>query len=293
MALHWTYREVEEGSELEQGDILVPSPELRDVFEEVHPHFLNQKYVGFLVTTQTCDMVRRNKVPKTPYINLAAIRPLSQVCQKIFAHFVKPLDDGIFPLSAKPTIQRKLETLFNQNEQSLGLFFLQKGADLGIGEPSVAFLRVAVALRSAHYQTLVDCRKGRLRADFQAKLGWLCGNLFDRPATPDWTDNEGSDKTLSELVSHFMTDGDIAPKWCDDAVAREAKAKGYPLANLTDDQRKELTPKPSLDVAVEVVGMEAKKLNIDDAIIEKLKNRLRNNGPFRKLHPPTQRIPMG
>ena len=54
MAVHWTYRDVGNPEmDLEQGDILFPSDELVSLFREVHPHFTQDKYLGFMVASQT------------------------------------------------------------------------------------------------------------------------------------------------------------------------------------------------------------------------------------------------
>lgn len=281
--LHWTYREIKKESNLEQGDILVPSPELKALLEVVHPHFAKPKYVGFLITTQTCDLVRRGDgEPKTPYINLAVIRPLAQVSEKLFAKVASPLAPGIYPKQAKGAVEENLKKLFNQNEQSLGLFFLQTDIDSGIGEPSVAFLRVGVAVRATHYDTLIKCREGGLRADFQAKLGWMCGNLFDRPSTPDWGENDGGKKGLKELISTWVAAGDLGIIWMDKEIAARAAERGWELASLTKEQLKQITPKPPLEQALEAMSEIARKLGVEEAVITQLKGRLRNRDEFIK-----------
>jgi len=51
--LHWTYAEILEGSDLQQGDVLQPTDELRGLFGEVHKHFCDPKYLAF----NRCDPV--------------------------------------------------------------------------------------------------------------------------------------------------------------------------------------------------------------------------------------------
>jgi hypothetical protein len=101
MQPHWTYDDFEPATELEQGDILQPTGELRKIFADVHPHFRQEKYLGFLVATQSCDLVRHGEFPKASYINLAAIRSLSQVINKILAEVVTPAAAGVFPTGGK------------------------------------------------------------------------------------------------------------------------------------------------------------------------------------------------
>src|SRR5688500_6799937 len=93
---HWTYESFDPSMELEQGDILQPTDALKQIFSDVHPHFRHDKYLGFLVATQSCDLVRRQTTPKASYVNLAAIRPLSQVIRKVLAHASDPVGDGAF-----------------------------------------------------------------------------------------------------------------------------------------------------------------------------------------------------
>lgn len=223
MPTHWTYAEFKPESDLEQGDILRPTGELRDIFKAVHPHFTDEKYLGFLIATQTCDLVRRKGgAPKAGYISLCAIRPLSQVLTKLIAQVAKPAAAGIFPKSGKEEAKRFLERLFNQNEQATGLFFLHEDADSGIGEPAVAMLRVTVTFKSDHYETLTTSRVGRLTPQYQAKLGWLVGNLYNRPASPDWADFNGGKAKLETMISDYTS---LGITWIDDVLVAAAKEK--------------------------------------------------------------------
>ncbi len=290
MPAHWTYRACDASSDLEQGDILRPSPGLLRLFQEVHPHFTADKYLGFLVTTQSCDLVRRKGgQPKAQYLNLASIRPLSQVLRKIVSHVAEPVAPGWYLKSKKVDARQLFERLFNQNEQQVGLFFLFNDADVGIGEDAVAMLRVSVAVRSEHYQLLVDSRSGRLDPEFQAKLGWLIGNLYNRPATPDWSDRPTGKERFERLVRQYVESADSAGSdlgitWIDDVLIQEANASDLDLSTATLSQLETLRPKPTLDRALEEIQAELAKVAPDfpPDQIEKLKNRLKNSARFRK-----------
>lgn len=52
--MHWTYDTYAEESDLRQGDILEPTETLLALFDDVHPHFTDEKYRGFLILSQTC-----------------------------------------------------------------------------------------------------------------------------------------------------------------------------------------------------------------------------------------------
>ncbi len=280
---HWTYTEDKPSSEveIEQGDILQPTDALKAILADVHPHFLSDKYLGFIVTTQSCDLVRRSARLKASYINLAVIRPLSQVIGKLLSYAATPVAPGAFRRSDKGTARRLLGRLLNQNEQAMGLFFLCQDADVGIGEHAVAFLRVSVALRADHYDALRDARTGRLEPEFRAKLGWLVGNLYVRPATRDWTDFDGGKKRSDQLVTDCLD----AVRWIDDEIVKVARVKDVPLDGVSDEVLESLKPPSKLERALHEVTAELARIAPDFPQAErvKLSNRLSSNGKFTKL----------
>lgn len=281
MATHWTYAPFDHFDEIEQGDILRPTEGLKGVFAEVHPHFNNEKYLGFMIATQSCDLVRRNGSSKASYISLAVIRPLAQVIRKVLSHVITPVGEGVFKNGDKREAKRLVSRLLNQNEQGLGLFFLYPDADAGIGEAAVAFLRVTVALRADHYEALREARCGRLTPEFRAKLGWLIGNLYVRPATEDWQDREGGKKQFDGLIRDYLTDA----RWLDDDVVAQARDAGVDISQATPELLKELRPPSKLERALGVIRSEVSRVapSLSSSDLDKVVNLLRNNGKFTKL----------
>jgi hypothetical protein len=278
---HWTYDSFDPAAELEQGDILQPTDALKRIFSEVHPHFSHDKYLGFLVATQSCDLVRRRAEPKASYVNLAAIRPLSQVIAKILGYVADPVAPRAFRASRKRDARQMLQRLLNQNEQAMGLFFLHTDEAAGIAEAAVAFLRVTVALRSDHYETLREARVGRLTSEFRAKLGWLIGNLYVRPATKDWDDVEGGKKAVDALISQYINE----VRWIDDEIVERAREQGVDLEHASDDRLKSLRPPSLMERALEEARAELTRVapTIPQDVLAKFQNRLRNSGRFKKL----------
>ncbi len=283
--MHWTYTaEWNVEDDLQQGDFLVPTAELSDIFKEVHPHFGADKYLGFSVATQSCDLVRRKKRgPKAKYISIAVVRSLKEVSASLLEQVARPVIPGVFPSSAKLEARQLLVRLFNQNEQSFGLFYLHPDGDISLGESAVVFLRVTVSLRAQHYNALVKARRGRLNAAFQAKLGWLLGNLYSRTATPDWSDHPGCGKQCEELVKKYLTEQipGAGPTWIDDMLVRAGRSAGVVFENRDrNDLIKELDlhrPKPRLERIVDAVLAEVARVVEPDAGVEKqLRNRLLN-----------------
>jgi hypothetical protein len=264
--VHWTYSERKPDSDLEQGDFLVPSDKLRGVLNNVHPHFCANKYLGFAVTTQSCDLVRRGeKPPRARYINIATVRSLQEVTPRLLESVSRPVARGIFRKSERGAARDFLHRLFNQNEQALGLFYLHPDADIGLGDPSVVFLRVVIALRAEHYDTLVEARKGGLAPEFQAKFGWLVGNLYSRAATPDWADQQGGNAELNQLIkSHLMEHiPGCGPIWVEDELITAGQEAGVVLQDCNPSEvvqkLEPYRPSPPIERLAKEVSEEAKK----------------------------------
>lgn len=282
MPCHWTYEALAHDTDLEQGDILQPTAALRALLKEIHPHFGDDKYLAYIITTQSCDLVRRRDAPKAAYISIATVRPLSQVIPKIVAHVARPVRPGLFRSSKKGDARRLLERILNQNEQAIGLFFLYPDVDnAGIAEPAVAFLRVSIALRAEHYDVLRSARVGKLAPEFRAKLGWLTGNLYVRPATPDWGDTEEGKGRFEGIIRQCLEE----TRWVEDEIADAAEAKGVDIGTASAADLESLRPPSRLDHAVSEVEMELRLVApaFPSELIGKLRNRLRNNGKFTQL----------
>lgn len=270
--VHYTYKSFSPEDDLCQGDILELTESIRSVLESVHPHFLETKYTGFLVLTQTCDLVRHgNAQCKSRYINLAVIRPLEDVlwnfldktCQK-----VQIADEGIkgfYLLESKSKAHELLRRVVNQNEQALGVYYLHHDGTIGIVDPSVALLQVSIALRARqHYNTLVEARRGRLTDQFRDKLGWLIGNLFSRVATDDLPVDKQNE--IFRKFLDYKEDRDYTPCWipCENvelADKRDFNIHGLSRKEIADylkqtkpEQPKEIAIKQALQVVQNVVG---------------------------------------
>lgn len=287
--MHWTYAEFSPDSDLEQGDILACTPDIRAILETVHPHFSAPKYLGFTVATQSCDLVRRPAF-KARYITIATIRSLREVLPQLLQVVTRPIARGIFRSSDWTEAQRFLARLFDQNEQAQGLFYLHPDGAVQLGEPSVSFLRVTVTLRAEHYQALVAARTGRLSSDFRGKYGWLLGNLYSRAAAPDWADHPEGQAEVDKLAKRFLARGDgSGPLWIPDGLVDAGTSAGVSIENRSDDElMAELAQhqdKPPLErLAAQVIKQAQKVFSEEDAgKLQKLQNRLLNDGILKKL----------
>lgn len=290
--MHWTYAARPEQSDLEQGDFLFPDDGLRSLLDEEHPRFNSEKIIGFVVSTQSCDLVRRNgKPPKAGHINILAVRSLKESLPNLIESCCRQVGRGIFLRSDRGRAKDLLTRIFNQNEQALGLFYFHPDADLGIGDHSVAYLRIAVALDAKHYDALLQARRGGLDPAFQAKFGWLVGNLYSRAATPDWSDRDGGGGQLKDLVETHLQEqiAGLGPHWIDDELVDVGKKQGVIFDNRSfgelSNELEACRPPPPIDKLIAEIEGEVRKVvpGIDDTSLGKLSNRVRNNGRIKKL----------
>ena len=292
-SLHWTYKAFELNDDLEQGDIIQPTEEVRAVFEIAHKHFLDPKYTAFIILTQSCDIARHQGEPcKSRYINLAVIRPLEDVlisfldteCDrvKINGSYI----EGIYIEDSQYRGDQLLKRILNQNEHGLGLFYLHPDAEVGIAVPSVALLQVSIALRKEHYKILLKARSGRLAAEFQSRLGWIIGNLYSRVATQGWEREPEKRKAVIESVLSTGEQNDIGPFWIprasvDAAKGKDLKFKDMKLSDIVAEIQRH-KPKPPMEIATErilTIIQEVAPATAPNAF-DMMRNRLKNDQAF-------------
>jgi hypothetical protein len=121
--------------------------------------------------------------------------------------------------SSKSKVHEFLARLINNNESNY--FYLESNGDLL--SDSVAFLRLSIALRaSLHYNTCLDAKILQLTDMFQAKLGWLVGQLYSRVGPED---RETS--ALQKKIGYVLEDVAI---WVDNQKLRLLEAELDPLS---------------------------------------------------------------
>ncbi len=275
MAGHWTYVDnVNSDDDLRQGDILLPTDALRHLFAEVHPYFDDEKYLGFLVVTQTCDLVRDRCAQ---YISVAAVRQLSAVVPGLLDTVCHPLGhSGVYNEKDRSRANDFLQRLFNQNEQRLGLFFLCADAEAGIGSDAVAFLRVSVSFQQQHYDTLRAARSGRLTEPFANKLGWLVGNLYARVGTDDWPAAD-----LKRMVKAYLTGG---PTWVPDKLLKQLKKQGIEPGQCSKNDlvSRANTKMPShRDDGIRQIMTLLREAGIEDAALRRIETMLKSDDALR------------
>ena len=220
--MHFTYKDSIAEEDLAQGDLLARSAGLEAVIREYHPYYLKSDYSHFLVLTQSCDLAKRGSgQPKAAYISLAAVRPLSLVldreAEKYRSNEILRLA-SVVERGKKDALKEFVRRLLNNNNTEF--FYMHAEPQIGL-ERSCAFLRLAISIRCAeHYNVCHDARLVGLEKEFQAKLGWLVGNLYSRVGTDDWASTHYSPEKWSETIDEIVDGGYL---FVEDAKVKQAK----------------------------------------------------------------------
>ena len=242
--MHFTYEASLCQTELMQGDVLARTPEIESLLKSIHPHFFNNaKNSFFIVLTQSCGLVpSTDGTCKAPYITIAPVRALNFVIESQLEQLGSAAVNAELPvLSAKSKTKASefLQRLFNNNEQ--GYLFLES-TGTSLPTDCVAFLNLSIAIKAnLHYKSCLDAKVLQLTDTFQAKLGWLVGQMYSRVGTLDWdkaklnTKISGAlnkdaaiwvdDDNLKALESgHYFLDSDPAIKKSRTDIAKAIKA---------------------------------------------------------------------
>jgi hypothetical protein len=280
------------GNNLKQGDILNKTSGIEEILRDAHPHYLREDYTHFLVLTQTCDLVRRDgkNSCKTRYITLAAVRPLALVLKREIRGYQDELTGAanVCSMSHRTKLMQFLERLLNNNEPEY--FYLHEDAALGFPESSCAFLRLSIGLRTSdHYKVCLDARVASLMKSFQAKLGWLIGNMYSRVGTEDWVPEHDTSKDFQKRIAYLL---DSTCPWVDDEKLKVAKrtASAELLTKPLEEIRAHITNAevtPKRDRVINSVLQVLREFNVvnDDALEKQIRTRLTNHPEIASVLP--------
>jgi hypothetical protein len=239
MPSHYVYRDPKK-TILNQGDILRKSEELVAHLTVYHPYYANHlDYKYFMVITQGCDLVRRDGATcASPYITLAAVRPIEEVLRREASKYQNSWqrNAGVIGLKAKDKLTMFVESLIDNNKDDY--FYLKSDAEAGIHQNCCAFLQLAVTLKAEHYDMCLDAKICELDETFQAKLGSLIGHLYSRVGTAEWNEHY-PDLTANQAALAILDHSFVAfeDKQIEEGVAelkRDKKFKGMKPDQIKD-----------------------------------------------------------
>ncbi|OXU14594.1 hypothetical protein [Sedimentisphaera salicampi] len=287
-SLHWTYEYNQDDTDLFQGDILVPDENLISILSNVHSCFADTKYIGFMVLTQSCDLVRRKGKCKSKYINICVIRSLYEVLESLLDRFCKKIGERVYTKESKNEARQLIRRILNQNEERIGLFYLYPDPEIKISEHAVAFLRVNVALKADHYDLLLSSRTISLNSEFRSRLGWLIGHIYSRVATVDWIEKDQS-KRMGEIVEDLLKKNQL--NWKPEAVADKIEKElslnlsdknTEEILNIIKDNEPEKFSNEIAKIAKQTI-QEIAPEELSEDKLQKIENSIKNNSSISKL----------
>ena len=275
--MHFTYAAPE--GDLQQGDVLRISPDLKKVLGNVYPSYTNYRgYLFLMVLTQSCDLVRYggNRC-KARYITLGAVRSLeTATTRELQKYQFSSLERGANLCSFKKRHWLKdfIFKLLNNNLPQY--FYLAEDDEIGLGRPCAAFPQLAIPIKAEHYGLCLKARIAQLKQIFQAKLGWLVGNMYSRVGTPDWVPAEKTEDEFDALVEEI-----VEPMcfWVDDPTIRflrkELKQRRKVRGRDYDFSKKEISEL----IDAYAAEQESRKKEVIDVILKQVEETIPTVGP--------------
>jgi hypothetical protein len=204
--MHFTYDHPETTC-LRQGDVLRRTEGVDSILAQVHPHYHQNAANRFLIVlTQSCDLERRaGQSCKARYITIAAVRLASLAIEREIDNHRTALEARarVAKQSHRFQVERFVEHLLNNNEPAY--FYLHEDITAGLDEPQCAFLRLSIPIKARlHYETCLAAKLLQLKPEFQAKLGWLVGDMYSRIGTADWVPTVESEADFKARVTKIV-----------------------------------------------------------------------------------------
>jgi hypothetical protein len=277
---------------LQQGDLLRRTSALNAALDKAHPNYArDSSYKYFMVLTQSCDLVRRKATPKSEFLTIAAVRPFSILLEGMYRKYKL---DTTFPIrlceKKKEIIAQQLLERFLHNTVD-DYFFLRKESHPMVAEDLCVFLRLSITLESNNYDTCVEAKVAQLSDVFQAKLGWLTGNIYSRVGTPDIDDELDNVEDYKKDFFRATMYGDTAWVSASQYTALEQLVREWKRDNGRDPDTKEaeellkeLPDDLELLVTKAIERLRAASiLPSDPEILARAKNALLNDGALQKV----------
>jgi hypothetical protein len=272
-----------------QGDVLERTSAIDNLLKVVHPHFHGRmKNLFFMVLTQSCDLVQRKAGGgcKAPYITIAPVRSLDSVIERHLAQLPSPnalAEVPVLSAKAKSKASEFLVRLFNNNEQ--GYFYLD-GEDTVLPCQCVAFLNLSIAIKAnEHYGKCLEAKRLQLTDVFQAKLGWLVGQIYSRVGTDDLPQEVLTKKVQSALKDAALWIDDSKVTVLEEAYAQlNADGQGVPMTSAQVAQAISRAKTRKQQVMNQVASVLSKALGEDQAeLAQRLRKRLESDAALTAL----------
>ncbi len=267
-----------------QGDILENSQGLRAILKSGYPAIADDEdCTHLMVLTQSCDLVRRDgRNCKSDHITLAVGRSWQSFVVKFVARYCRDEIPGC-PLrfveaDRRRLLEQELERLLHHTLE--GLFLITQDSHARLPESIIFELAAAVTLKVQDYDALKDSRIAQLKDIFQAKVGWLAGNLYSRIGTPDLEEHHNNvDAIKKGFFKDALAMSDAVPvgslQYGKIREAASALVKAGPTALTAENWRAKVE-----EVAPEI-----------ELLADRIVAALRKGGHLVDANPPSSPIP--
>jgi len=133
-------------------------------------------------------------------------------------------------------------------------FYFEERQEFGVFSEMCAMLALPISLKPEHYGTLLSAKRIGITDIFQAKLGWLVGQMYSRVGSPDFEKSK-----VKEKVRDYL--GGIAV-WVDDAEIKQLKILVDQHVTKTD------SPVDSIVMRQLIKDLPRKKPQVIDAVLQ-------------------------
>lgn len=291
MSLDFIFSTKIDNTSLLQGDILQKTPLLKEAVAKAHRYYADaEDYHFYMVLTQSCDLVKRGgRKPRARYITIAAVRPLDVVVERQITKFAEPISGFpilVYKKENELGVKNYLERLLHNTQEKDGLFFIRRGSHPAFTEDYCVFLYLSIALRIDHYETCLAAKVAQLDNVFQAKVGWLTGNLYSRVGTPDVEDHQQNpEQYKKEFYEQVLSERTV---WLSSEQRQQLKQALKTNNPSNEQEAREMIAvlKTDMDYLAERIVkklVDAKIIAAEDTTVEAAKNILANDKLFKKL----------
>jgi len=242
-----------------------------EAISEAHAYYASASdYSHFLVLTQSCDLVRRDSSrPKSRYITICAVRPLTVAVDREMEKFAKAMPGFPIPVgdSSRGVLARQyLDRVLNNNIE--GHFFIPRGSSERIDRHLCAFLPLSIALRADHYNVCLSSKIAQAEEIFAAKIGSLASGLYSRIATPDLHERNNPQIVDKYREEFFQELGYRKVAWLTEEQKKSLKKKLKEIQEVNGGV--DISEDDASKIVAELEG-EAEK--IADRVVDILKSR--------------------
>lgn len=214
------------------------------------------------------------------------MRSLDSVIERHLAQLPSPnalAEVPVLSAKAKSKASEFLVRLFNNNEQ--GYFYLD-GEDTVLPCHCVAFLNLSIAIKAnEHYGKCLEAKRLQLTDVFQAKLGWLVGQIYSRVGTDDLPQEVLTKKVQSALKDAALWIDDSKVTVLEEAYAQlNADGQGVPMTSAQVAQAISRAKTRKQQVMNQVASVLSKALGEDQAeLAQRLRKRLESDAALTAL----------